>query len=72
MALIWLSAVQSLRWLSSLQDRDIELLELMEQHRQLQVISLAKSSMSQHQLKTTHLTSSVAPPYLAAIIGLGH
>lgn len=30
------------------------------------------SSMSQHQLKTTHLTSSVAPPYLAAIIGLGH
>ena len=29
--------MQSMRWLSSLQDRDIELLELMEQHKQLQV-----------------------------------
>jgi len=29
--------LQSMRWLSSLQDRDIELLELMEQHKQLQV-----------------------------------
>ena len=40
----WLGcAVQSMRWLSSLQDRDIELLELMEQHRQLQVGSFAAS-----------------------------
>ncbi len=29
-----------MRWLSSLQDRDIELLELMEQHKQLQVTHL--------------------------------
>ena len=32
--------MQSMRWLSSLQDRDIELLELMEQHKQLQVTAL--------------------------------
>ncbi len=41
------AGVQSMRWLSSLQDRDIELLELMEQHRQLQVTSLIMNALLQ-------------------------
>ena len=41
------AGVQSMRWLSSLQDRDIELLELMEQHKQLQVPRVAMREHSQ-------------------------
>ena len=44
-----------MRWLSSLQDRDIELLELMEQHRQLQVSFLADDP---RQVVFTHHSKS--------------
>ena len=43
-----------MRWLTSLQDRDIELLELTEQHKQLQVktphpLTIGSAGMRGHQ-----------------------
>ena len=54
--------MQSMRWLSSLQDRDIELLELMEQHKQLQVKAahpLIADSMRGHQPDSSVRSTSI-------------
>lgn len=51
-----------MRWLSSLQDRDIELLELMEQHKQLQVKAahpLIADSMRGHQPDSSVRSTSI-------------
>ena len=59
-----------MRWLSSLQDRDIELLELMEQHRQLQVSFVADDPRQvrrlAHRIKPTcrrHAIDCLIHPY---------